>query len=284
MSPPGQAPREVAGACLAGPMPPSRDRVLSASAAWAFLPPQAPRVETEEYLLVRYPDWTERPLQLVRFHPRRPAAEVLDEVLEHARELTLRGGRALGDVACWVRLDAPEDVEPALRGRGGRLDETVDVLALGLTDPPGLGDVPDVTLRWSEDLDVFVDAVGLSAEVFGASPTRREELVAAHPGEVAKVRGGGGGAVVAYDGARALGAGGLTMAGPDARLWGGVVRPEARGRGIYRAVLAARLAYAIGHGADLAIVKGRVETSGPILRRAGFAAHGQERSWLLPIG
>ncbi len=262
-------------------MQPSRERVLTASAAWAFLPPHAPRVETEEYLLVRYPDWTERPLQLVRFGPRRPAAEVLPEVLDHARDLA---GEGLREVACWVRLGAPDDVEPALRERGGRLDETVDVLARGLGEPLDLGEVPGLSLRWSDDLEVFVDAVGLSAEVFGASPTARAELEAAHPGEVAKVRGGGGGAVVAYDASTALGSGGLTMAGPDARLWGGVVHPVARGRGIYRAVLAARLAYAVEHGADLAIVKGRVETSGPILRRAGFTGHGQERSWLLSVG
>lgn len=265
-------------------MQPSPERVRTASAAWAFLPPHAPRVETEEYLLVRYPDWTERPLQLVRFHPHRPAAEVLPEVLHHARALAATGATTPADVACWVRLGAPEDVEPALRGYGGRLDETVDVLALGLAGPPDLGDLPELTLRWSDDLEVFVDAVGLSAEVFGASPTERRDLAAAHPGEVAKVRGGAGGAVVAYDGDTPLGSGGLTMAGPDARLWGGVVRPAARGRGIYRAVLAARLAYAVEHGADLAIVKGRVETSGPILRRAGFTGHGQERSWLLGLG
>lgn len=264
-------------------MQPSRERVHAASAAWAFLPPHAPRVETEEYLLVRYPHWTERPLQLVRFDPHRPADEVLPEVLEHARELAAVGTR-LTEVACWVRLGAPDDVEPALRAHGARLDETVDVLALGLDGPPDLGDLPATTLRWSDDLEVFVDAVGLSAEVFGASPTERSELEAAHPGEVAKVRTGGGGAVVAYDGDRPLGSGGLTMAGPDARLWGGVVHPAARGRGIYRAVLAARLAYAVDRGADLAIVKGRVETSGPILRRAGFTGHGQERSWLVDLG
>jgi GNAT superfamily N-acetyltransferase len=70
---------------------------------------------------------------------------------------------------------------------------------------------------------------------------------------------------------------------PDARLWGGGVVPEARGRGAYRAVLDARLRYAVDHGATLALVKGRVETSGPILRRAGFAAYGQERAYLLSL-
>ena len=71
--------------------------------------------------------------------------------------------------------------------------------------------------------------------------------------------------------------GGLSVAGPAARLWGGAVRLEARGRGVYRALLATRLAEGAAHGCTMALVKGRVETSGPVLRRAGFEVHGQER-------
>ena len=37
------------------------------------------------------------------------------------------------------------------------------------------------------------------------------------------------------------------------------------------------------HGAALALVKGRVETSGPILLRAGFADYGEERCYWLSI-
>jgi hypothetical protein len=38
------------------------------------------------------------------------------------------------------------------------------------------------------------------------------------------------------------------------------------------------------HGATLALVKGRVLTSAPILLRAGFADYGEERCYWLPIG
>ena len=34
----------------------------------------------------------------------------------------------------------------------------------------------------------------------------------------------------------------------------------------------------------MALVKGRVETSGPILRRAGFGVYGQERAYRMPLG
>jgi GNAT superfamily N-acetyltransferase len=68
-----------------------------------------------------------------------------------------------------------------------------------------------------------------------------------------------------------------------ARLWGGVAVPSARGLGVYRAVLEARLAYAVAHGATMALVKGKIDTSAPILRRAGFAAYGQEPVYDIPL-
>ena len=262
--------------------PPPRDRVHAASAAWAFVPVGAPRAEADEYLLVRLPDWTERPVQVVRTHAGRPVDDVIDEVLERARPMADPAVPASAEVAWWVRLDAPAGLEEALVARGAVLDETVDVLARSLTEDGEDLPAAEVELRWSDDLEVFADAVRLSAQVFGATATDRAVLEATFPGEQAKVRSGGGGAVVAYDErGEPVGSGGLTLAAQDARLWGGVVLPEARGRGVYRAVLAARLAYARQHGADLALVKGRVQTSAPILRRAGFAAFGQERSWLL---
>jgi hypothetical protein len=45
----------------------------------------------------------------------------------------------------------------------------------------------------------------------------------------------------------------------------------------------ARLAYAVRHGATMALLKGRIETSGPILRRAGFGAYGQELIYAVPL-
>ncbi|HWI44440.1 MAG TPA: GNAT family N-acetyltransferase [Nocardioides sp.] len=264
-------------------MPPlPAERVHAASAAWVWIPALAPRAETEEFLVVRYPPWWEFRLQVVALQPRRRLPEVLDDLLADAR------GLADGDVAqvlCPVPLGAPEGLEEELVARGGRLTETLDVLALDLAGhvPSALAPTAEVELRWSVDLAVFLDAAQLMTDVFGGSIPDREALEAEHPGEVAKVRDGGGGTVVAYLDGRPVGAAGLTVEGLDARLWSGAVVPAARGRGFYRALLAARLQYAQDAGAEIAIVKGRVETSGPILRRAGFTAYGQERSYLLDL-
>jgi hypothetical protein len=79
------------------------------------------------------------------------------------------------------------------------------------------------------------------------------------------------------------GSGGVSMVDGVARLWGGVVMPSARGQGVYRAVLGARLSYAVTHGATMALVQGKIDTSGPILRRAGFTAYGRQPIYDVPL-
>ncbi|HMH38313.1 MAG TPA: GNAT family N-acetyltransferase, partial [Streptosporangiaceae bacterium] len=77
--------------------------------------------------------------------------------------------------------------------------------------------------------------------------------------------------------------GGCTLRGEVAHLWGAVTLREYRRRGAYRAALAERLRLARAHGATLALVKGRVETSAPILLRSGFALYSEERCYWLPV-
>lgn len=75
---------------------------------------------------------------------------------------------------------------------------------------------------------------------------------------------------------------GLTLAGPTARLWGAAVLARHRGRGVYRALLAARLTEAAARGAALALTRARTGASAPILRRFGFRGYGRERHHRLP--
>lgn len=264
-------------------MEPTRERVHAASAAWVWVPSDARVLRTGDYLAVRFPAWFENPLQLLLVHPRgRDVVAVLDEALRRVKA-ELVDGPDQAELVAWVRLDAPDGLEGALAARGGVVDETLDVLARPLAARPDLA-VPDtVDLRWADDIDTFVDSVHLNADVFGGTRPERSSLERLFADEQDKLRSGGGGAVVAYVDGAPVGTGGVTVAGPDGRLWGGGVLPAARGRGVYRALLAARLDYAAAHGCELAIVKGRVETSGPILRRAGFAPYGQERSYRLPL-
>jgi len=60
-------------------------RVAAASAAWVWVPDQARTVETEEFLLVRYPDWFFHQLELARFTPVGDLVDALDAAIATAR-------------------------------------------------------------------------------------------------------------------------------------------------------------------------------------------------------
>ena len=102
----------------------------------------------------------------------------------------------------------------------------------------------DVTIRWATDFETARDGSAISVAGFGGAlpPDDRIEVNAAR--DAATVPAGEGGMLVAYVDGVPGGSGGVTMVDGVARLWGGVVVPSARGQGVYRAVLDARLSYA----------------------------------------
>jgi GNAT superfamily N-acetyltransferase len=253
------------------------DDVVRASTAWVYVPDDAPTVETEDYLLVRFPDHFANLLELVRCVPRRPLPEVVDEVIDRAR------GFGLSSFVWRVRLDSPPGLEQLLIERGGTIDETLDVFALDLTaGVPDLGS-PEVELRWTTDAQTMHDALALGVAIFGGTMPAEKESYRGAARDAVGLRVGRGGSLVAYVDGTPVGTGGISSRGPAAGLWGGAVLEDFRGRGIYRALLAARLEYAAANSMTMALVKGRVETSGPILRRAGFGVYGQERSYRIPL-
>ncbi|WP_170286091.1 GNAT family N-acetyltransferase [Nocardioides rubriscoriae] len=254
--------------------------VAAASAAWNWFPDDAVTVDTDAYLLVRWPDYYLVPPSVIRFDPGAAVPAALDQAAAHARGW---GAEAL---LVWVKLDAPAELEPALQARDGVLEERVDVFALDLA--AGVLDlaVPgDLAVRWQVDEATTRDALQVGIAAFDEGSIPDDDRVRALAAEAADDFAAGRGAcALAYADDRPVASGGLTLADGVARLWGGGVVPDARGRGAYRAVLDARLAHAVDRGATMALVKGRVETSGPILRRAGFEVFGQERSYVLALG
>lgn len=254
------------------------ERVAAASSAWVWVPEDARVVETDDFLLVRYADWFATPLVLARFAP--------SGAPDRAWAAALAAAAALEwpELVCWVRLDAPADLERRVRAGGGTPDETVDVLALDLAaGPPDLGTWPGVEVRAVDDAATLQAAQQVNVDVFGGElpPSSYVEAEAARAAD--DLAAGRAARMLAYVEGEPVGSGGLTLADGVARLWGGAVLGSRRGRGAYRALLAARLRWAVEHGATMGLVKGRVETSGPILRRAGFASYGQERSYRLSL-
>ena len=256
-------------------------RVREAAGGSVWLPPEAEVTETAHGLVVRYPSWAYTRLLLGRFTTAgADVATALDAVLEVARTHD-----DLDEITCEVVLTAPEGYEDALLARGGRLTDTVDVLALDLTaDLPPTGPVdPRISTGWVDDLETARGFAEVSRAGFGGERSTDERLASVAETAREGVAAGTGGRAVALLGGRVVAGGGVTLLDGTATLWGASSLPEVRGTGAYRAVLAQRLAFARDHGATVALVKGRVATSGPILRRYGFTAFGQERTYQVPL-
>jgi hypothetical protein len=267
-------------------------RVLEAAAAMDWEPEGATVVRTDDYRLIRYPDWVVSPnfpaAHVTWSRPVRRVDELLGEVAARVR------GWGLPGVAWWVsagRLsDGTEEAPPggteqALRARGAELTESARVLACELGDHlPDLHVPADVAVELVQDERTFQMASDITVQGWERTEPDGAEFARQLAEAIQDLANWFNFRTVATVGGEPASTGGCTLAGAVAQLWGGVTLPPFRRRGAYRAVLAERLRLARDHGATLALVKGRSLTSAPILLRAGFADYGGERCYLLPIG
>ena len=258
-------------------------RVLDAAIAMEWRPDGAIEVLADDYRLIRYPDWALDPVfpaaQVTRSRAGRPAEEVIDEVAARVRRWGLHG------VAWWVSSTTrPPDTEETLCARGGKQIDAVQILARELGGGLPDLDVPaDVSVELVTDERTFRAASSITVRGWGRREPTGATLAREFTEVIRDLETWSSFRVVAKVGPEPASSGGCTLRGEVAQLWGAVTLREYRRRGSYRAVLAERLRLACEHGAALALVKGRVETSGPILLRAGFADYAQERCYWLPI-
>jgi GNAT superfamily N-acetyltransferase len=256
-------------------------RVLDAAAAMEWVPGGAIELRTDDYRLIRYPDVvldpTFRAAQVTWSRTERPLEEIIEEIGAYARVWGVPG------VAWWVSAATePPDTEQTLRARDAELIDAAQVLARELGDLPRL-DVPDdVVVELVSDERTFRACSAVTVQGWGRTEPGEAELTRQLRETLANLERWSSFRVVALVDQIPVSTGGCTLAGEVAQLWGAVTLPASRGRGSYRAVLGERLRLAREHGATLALVKGRVLTSGPILLRAGFADYGEERCYWLP--
>jgi GNAT superfamily N-acetyltransferase len=254
---------------------PDPERVLAEAAAWIWYPPEARTVDTDEFLLIAYPEHFADPTVATRWHSDRPADELIDEVLDAAHGL----GRASVNFFELGETTRPPDLERRLRERGAQLTETLAVLALDLTAGlPDLDAPPEVEVRRIAGVDDLRAADRVDVEVFGGRHADEEDLALSASRLDDEAR------YLAVRGGTPVGSAGQTVVGGMVRLWGGAVVPAARHTGVYRALLAERLRAAVAGGATMALVKGRVDTSAPVLLRAGFQRYGEVRAYRLARG
>jgi hypothetical protein len=126
----------------------------------------------------------------------------------------------------------------------------------------------DCELRCVSSMDELRDSVRVTEAAFGSPARSTPEELAGY---------------LAYDRRTAapLSTGGMTHY-PGLRfclLWAGSTIVEARGRGCYGAVLAARIQRARALGAERVGLYAHVDTSAPIVRRFGFERHGDMTFW-----
>lgn len=138
---------------------------------------------------------------------------------------------------------------------------------------PGPEDVDVVEVRTHEHVAEFQRTSALG---WGYPPPSDQALDAARQNLEP-------GSFLARCGGVPAGTGGFTLVGPVARFWGGAVVPAARGRGVYRALVAARLRSAAARGATLALVHA-APTSSPILQRLGFVKVGERCTFRVVVG
>lgn len=252
--------------------------VAAADDAWVRRNDGAEIVETHEFRLARLPDPHPDPLQLQWIRTNRPAARALDDVVAAAARFRLPS------MYVYAKLTAPDDIDQALLVRGAELIDTCDVLAIPLPADIDAPAFPGLDVRWRTTPQTARDANEVGTKTFGVPRATEEQLNERAAADRATYEAGSGGSVVGYVHDEPVAIAGVEIAGGVARLWGGGVLEEYRGRGVYRALVGARLAYAVENGATMALTQGRVATSSPILRRLGFTAWGRERCYRLPLG
>jgi GNAT superfamily N-acetyltransferase len=242
----------------------SADEVLQASAAWVsvWFPPDSVHVDL---------GWLEFNVTggaatVMRVVPGgMTAAELVGKVAGELR------GRHVAE-AFWAVGPgySPEGTARVLLDLGASVNRTIDICAHPL-DGPALdwalpGAVTARPVRTREDVACYER---VSCAAWGYPPPSDADIDAAFA-HLAP------GCFVGCWHETPAGAGGYTLTGPVARLWGAAVVPSFRGRGIYRALVRARLAEAAGQGATLALVHAE-PTSSPVLQRLGFLVYGQRQ-------
>ncbi len=225
------------------------------------------RVLTDRWCLLLGPVPSSTQVSRLRLDP----DEVAEAIHEVRTEIASQGHTS----AVWnVGASAtPGDLVDRLVAHGFKPDD--HLTALVLTDAPPA--VPDIEARRIRDLDEYLAASSITHEVFETAEGKRaewDEIAEQH--FEAEQRGTGPRLYIAYVAGRAVGAASAVVEEglPAAIMVGGAVVQDARGRGVYRALVRARWDDAVAAGMPALTVQARA-TSRPILESIGFERTGE---------
>lgn len=200
----------------------------------------------------------------------RCAPERVQPMVAGARELAASHG-----LQCVWLLDPdarPSDLPDRLAAGGILPEEELAVMVLPAGADPATPDPRVELVDALGDAETFRAAESAQAAAFGHEPAPRQDGRFADARADPRRR-----FVLARVDGEPAGAGWATVYEDGAFLNGGAVVPRFRGRGVYRALVAARLQMARDAGVAGVGVQALPETSGPILARLGFVEVGRLR-------
>jgi GNAT superfamily N-acetyltransferase len=231
--------------------------------AYVELRPGQERIETERYTLC-----LDRGLHAATVQRQRFAAVELDDVLAEVRGLLRARGRTRTqwEVGSTAR---PFGLTAMLLARGLTQDGDGRAIAFSLNQPPP-PPPPGLAARRVLTAEEFAQATDVQEIAFGSSPEQRAAW-----GAAAREEWETGPPLMhaVWDGDTIIAAGACAPTPHGLALFGGAVLPSHRGRGAYRALIAARWQEAAGRGIG-ALVTQAGPMSLPILVRIGFAGVG----------
>ena len=195
----------------------------------------------------------------------RLAPATIDGTLEEVHALLRERSRS----ACTWEVGSsatPSDLTEQLRARGLVDDRDPYVVGMVLAEPPPT-QVDGIEAREVLSFEEFRAAQRVAEEAFGGGAgTDDDQLRARYEENLAT---GGSKTFVALVDGEIVASASSTYVEGAVQLNGGAVLPHARGRGAYRALVAARWADAVGRGTP-ALVTQAGAMSKPILERLGF--------------
>ncbi|GAC1443861.1 MAG: hypothetical protein NVSMB55_18620 [Mycobacteriales bacterium] len=209
-----------------------------------------------------------------------PVAEA-QQVQREVRALLHDAGRSQ---AAWVVSSNDPDLHDALVGLG--MTPYVDPplgphsTAMALTSQPAWPESPGIHVREAVELSDFLAVAEMTVENFGVHGADAQAMRQAHrvrwelleQGR-ARMR-----TFLAYFEDRLVGQGQCSDAEGGTNLGGSSVAPQARGKGAYRALVAARWQHAVARGVPALTVQAGA-MSRPVLERLGFTVI--DRQWVL---
>jgi GNAT superfamily N-acetyltransferase len=199
--------------------------------------------------------------------------DIREPNVEWARAESRRRGLAL--VEWWVGWSVRPSLADDLLNLGLAPDD--EPVLTGMTSATAPPASPHVEVRPLETAEQYLEAIAVDWEVWQLPDAERAKRRATEVDRFDEDHAAGTAHHwAAYDDGRPVGFGrGIDMEDGVA-LMGGAVLPEARGRGVYRALVRARWDHAVARGTPLLVVQAG-PMSAPVLDGLGFQRHGEIR-------